>query len=146
MGGELDRLPAPISFRVQSASAASPPDGVPVVIESTPTGAELRIDGANRGVTPAKLSASPGLHGLVARQAGSIELVRQVDVPPAGTTLFLDLVHRPPVEHHVDLGSSEASGTHALVVDRETGLAWIASIATARAIVRAPRVEGPHTD
>ena len=78
---------------------------------------------------------------MVARQTGSIELVRQVDVSPAGTTLFLDLVHRPPVEHHVDLGSSEASGTHALVVDRETGQAWIAPMATARAIVRAQRLE-----
>jgi hypothetical protein len=40
--------------------------------------------------------------------------------------LFLQVLHRPQVhgwlvEHQVDLGSSEASATHALVVDRQTG-------------------------
>ena len=55
--------------------------------------------------------------------------------------LFLDLVHRRQVhdwlvEHHVDLGSSEASGTHALVVDARSGAAWAAPIVLARRIVR----------
>jgi hypothetical protein len=56
---------------------------------------------------------------------------------------WLDLVHRPQVhgwlvEHQVDLGSSDASGTHALVIDPETGQAWIAPMATARARSCAP--------
>ena len=60
---------------------------------------------------------------------------------------FLDLVHRPQVrgwlvEYQVDLGSSEAPGSRALVIDRETGQAWVAPMATARAIVRAQRLEG----
>ena len=64
-----------------------------------------------------------------------------------GHWVFLDLVHRPQVrgwlvEHQVDLGSSEAWGTHALVVDRETGQAWVAPMATAHTIVRAQRLEG----
>jgi len=59
--------------------------------------------------------------------------------------LWLDYLHGrspgvpPPVlgpivawllEHQVDLGSSEASGTHALVVDRQTGQAWVALLAS----------------
>ena len=46
------------------------------------------------------------------------------------------------VEHQVDLGSSEASATHALVVDRQSGQAWIAPLAGARAIVRAQQLHG----
>jgi hypothetical protein len=45
------------------------------------------------------------------------------------------------VEHDVDLGSSEAPATHALVVDRQADQAWIAPIALARAIVRAHDLE-----
>ena len=60
---------------------------------------------------------------------------------------YLDLVHRPQVrgwliEHEIDLGNSEEPASHALVIDRETGQAWIAPMATARAIVRTQRLEG----
>jgi hypothetical protein len=41
------------------------------------------------------------------------------------------------VEHQVDLGSSDAPATHALVVDADSGAAWVAPIALARRIVRA---------
>src|SRR5947209_8608659 len=41
------------------------------------------------------------------------------------------------VEHQVDLGSSDAPATHALVVDADLGTAWVAPIALARRIVRA---------
>ena len=40
------------------------------------------------------------------------------------------------VEHQVDLGSSDAPATHALVVDADSGAAWVAPIALARRIVR----------
>ena len=42
-----------------------------------------------------------------------------------------------PVEHQVDLGSSDAPATHALIVDGDAGAAWVAPIALARRIVRA---------
>ena len=41
------------------------------------------------------------------------------------------------VEHQVDLGSSDAPATHALIVDAESGTAWVAPMALARRIVRA---------
>ena len=40
------------------------------------------------------------------------------------------------VEHQVDLGSSDAPATHALVVDADSGAAWVAPIALAHRIVR----------
>ena len=41
------------------------------------------------------------------------------------------------VEHQVDLGSSDAPATHALVIDADSGAAWVAPIALGRRIVRA---------
>ena len=40
------------------------------------------------------------------------------------------------VEHQVDLGSSDAPATHALVVDADAGAAWVAPLPLARRIVR----------
>ena len=66
--------------------------------------------------------------------------------------IWLDYLHGrtpgvpPPVlgpigawllEHQVDLGSSDAPATHALIVDADSGAAWVAPIALARCIVRA---------
>jgi hypothetical protein len=45
------------------------------------------------------------------------------------------------VEHRVDPGSSQEPATHALVLDRQTGRAWVAPIARARRIVRAQDLE-----
>jgi hypothetical protein len=65
--------------------------------------------------------------------------------------IWLDYLHGrtpgvpPPVlgpigawllEHQVDLGSSDAPATHALVVDADSAAAWVAPIALARRIVR----------
>jgi len=96
-GGDLDRLPVLISFGVQPASTASPPDGVPVLIDSTPTGAEVRVDGTSGGVTPAQLSLSPGLHSLLVRQTSSMEVVQPLDIPSAGTSAYIQLWRRQPI-------------------------------------------------
>ena len=40
------------------------------------------------------------------------------------------------LEHQVDLGSSDAPATHALIVEGDAGAAWVAPIALARRIVR----------
>jgi hypothetical protein len=56
--------------------------------------------------------------------------------------LFLQVLHRPQVhgwlvEHQVDLGSSDAEATHALIVEGDCLRAWVAPMALARRIVRA---------
>jgi hypothetical protein len=44
---------------------------------------------------------------------------------------------RASPQHQVDLGSSDAPATHALIVDTDSGAAaWVAPIALARRIVR----------
>jgi hypothetical protein len=40
------------------------------------------------------------------------------------------------VEHEINLGSSDGSATHALVVDAESNIAWVAPITLAHRIVR----------
>ena len=54
------------------------------------------------------------------------------DAPLAGRPIYGWLV-----EHQVGLGSSDAPATHALVVDADSGAAWVAPIALGRRIVRA---------
>lgn len=96
-GGQLDQLPSSISLGVRLPSAASPPGHAPVLIASTPSGAEVLVDGTNRGVTPTQLSLSPGTHNLLVRQTGSIDLLEQVDVPLAGgTAVSVDVWRRQP--------------------------------------------------
>jgi hypothetical protein len=60
--------------------------------------------------------------------------------------LFLQVLHQPQVhgwllEHQVDLGSSDAPATHALIIDGDSGAAWVAPIALARRIVRAQSLD-----
>ena len=55
---------------------------------------------------------------------------------------FLQVLHRPQVhgwlvEHQVDLDSSDAPATHAVIVDDNAEAAWVAPIALGRRIVRA---------
>jgi hypothetical protein len=47
------------------------------------------------------------------------------------------------VEHQVDLGSSEAPATHALVLDRDTSQAWVGPVVLANAIVHNQRLTDP---
>src|ERR1051326_1325155 len=64
---------------------------------TTPPGAAVRIDGANRGVTPAQLSLSPGHHNRLLRQAGSMDQVQHIELPSAGTALSVNLWLRQAV-------------------------------------------------
>ncbi len=68
----------------------------PVQVESTPSGAEVRIDGIRRGQTPAVLGLSPGTHVLKLRHPNAIETVWSIDVPAQGTDLAVSLWRRQP--------------------------------------------------
>jgi PEGA domain len=91
-GGKLEEIPLPIALGAQQASAAGPPDGVSVRIDSVPTSAEVRIDGTRRGATPAQLSLSPGTHTVSVHQTGSMDLVRSLKIPAAGTSMSVQAV------------------------------------------------------
>jgi hypothetical protein len=120
--------------------------------ERNPSLARLE-HGAGPGITPQRRRACDrraGLSTLASELAfadGAHSGAGQLDL-----WVWLDYLHGRRsfgpisgwlVEHQVDLGSSEEPATHALVLDRQTGEAWIAPIAPARAIVRAQDLEAP---
>jgi hypothetical protein len=45
------------------------------------------------------------------------------------------------VEYQVDLGSSDGSATHALIIDADSGVAYVALIAVARRVVRSQSLD-----
>jgi hypothetical protein len=97
-GGYQTGLPAPLSdWLPLTAPIDTGVEGsAPVQVESTPSGAEVRIDGIRRGHTPASLGLSPGSHVLTLRHPNAIGAARSIDVPAEGTDLTVSLWGRQP--------------------------------------------------
>ena len=97
-GGNQVGLPAPLSDWLPPTTPidAGVEGSAPVHVESTPSGAEVRIDGIRRGQTPASLGLSPGSHVLTLRHPNAIGAVRSIDVPAEGTDLTVSLWRRQP--------------------------------------------------
>jgi hypothetical protein len=97
-GGNLVGLPAPLSEWLPPTTPIDAGDEgtAPVQVASTPSGAEVRIDGIRRGQTPAVLGLSPGTHELILRHPNAIGTVRSIDVPAEGTDLTVSLWRRQP--------------------------------------------------
>jgi hypothetical protein len=98
-GGDVSGLlPAPVADWLprltvtDDATAGS----APVQVQSVPSGAEVRIDGVRRGLTPIVLGVSPGTHELTLRHPDALESVRSIDVPADGTALAISLWRRRP--------------------------------------------------
>jgi serine/threonine-protein kinase len=69
-----------------------------VTVTTVPTGAQVVLDGAERGKSPLTIEdVTPGAHKLVARMAGRIDAVKQLNAEPGG-------------EHEVLLELKERSG------------------------------------
>ena len=97
-GGDLLGLPAPLSDWLPPTTPidAGTSGSAPVDVESTPSGAEVRIDGIRRGQTPIVLGVAPGSHVLTLRHPEAMESVRSIDVPADGTALAISLWRRRP--------------------------------------------------
>jgi hypothetical protein len=128
MRARLAELPR----RQGSAAGAVPPPGPRrfVLFHWQPAGDELAFsDGVHSGA--GQLQHWLWLDYLHGRAPG---------VPPP----VLGPIGAWLVEHQVDLGSSDAPATHALIVDGDAGAAWVAPIALARRIVSAQSLgQGP---
>ncbi|MBQ7722048.1 MAG: PEGA domain-containing protein [Kiritimatiellae bacterium] len=98
---------------VQAAPPAPPPEPQGVVtIESTPDHAEIVIDRATRGQTPAELTLAPGRHLLVVRADGHRPEYRTIDVDD-GARISLSVALRPYTS--VILASSDPEGAEVTV-------------------------------
>jgi hypothetical protein len=76
--------------------AAAP---VPLTIESSPAGAEVRLEGVLRGTTPLTLSVAPGTHAL------------EIVSGERRKTFTASVAAGAAVVHHVDLGAAASAGT-----------------------------------
>ena len=81
--------PAPTS--AQATQPSSAPNSTVLDIISNPDGADIEIDGAFSGDTPAKLSVSPGEHTIVVKKSGYQPWERKMHVIPGTVSLKADL-------------------------------------------------------
>lgn len=80
--------------------AAAPGPGVPVTpasvaIESTPSGADIEIDGAFVGNTPSTVPVSSGSHEIVVKKKGFADWSRRLSVTGGSIHLSADLESEP---------------------------------------------------
>jgi len=88
-------LPAWLAF------AGPPPadlvvGGALVHLDSTPAGAEVRVDSVRRGRTPVALSLAPGRHTVSLLSPETLDATQTLDVPAAGVDLTVSLWRRRP--------------------------------------------------
>src|SRR5713226_4271055 len=74
-----------------TALAEPPPETAPLEVTSTPSGADVFIDGQPRGATPATVDVVPGRHDIVLQAQDAIDETRSVDVDADGFSLALSL-------------------------------------------------------
>jgi hypothetical protein len=96
-----------------------------VTVNSNPAGAEVWVDGTNRGVTPATLQLSKGQsHTVTLRRAGYQEKTVVIDRKLSSTYLILDILGGLlPVVIDAATGSWYVLGTDEVNVDLESGTA-----------------------
>jgi serine protease Do len=93
---EISRLlKARFGATLGNASEPAPSSSV-VDITSTPDGADIEIDGAFSGDTPAKLNLSPGDHTITVKKTGYQPWERKMHLVPGSVTLKADLQAQTP--------------------------------------------------
>jgi len=70
--------------------------GAPIHIDSSPAGAQVRVDGASAGKTPLDLRLEPGQHTLSLQHPEALDDDRTLHVGATGATVAVDLWRRPP--------------------------------------------------
>lgn len=63
-----------------------------VTVESTPSGADVKVDGEDSGLTPQEFTLSPGKHTIVVSMPGYPSVKQDVKDPKNKTVLKFDLV------------------------------------------------------
>jgi hypothetical protein len=76
-------------------SDATPPAQVALVIESTPPGADIEIDGAFVGNTPSTVSVAPGSHKIAVKKKGFTDWTKTLSVTSGTIHLNPELEQEP---------------------------------------------------
>jgi len=86
----------PLFGDVAPAAAGSSAGGAPVHLDSTPSGAAVRINGASRGKTPLDIWLSPGHHVLSLQHPDAIDDEQVLQVADSGASVDIALWRRRP--------------------------------------------------
>jgi hypothetical protein len=89
MAAPVAPTPVSTSIALSSASQAS------VAIDSTPTGADIEIDGAFVGNTPSTLSVAPGSHQIAVKKKGFTDWTKTLNVTGGTVHLNAELDQEP---------------------------------------------------
>lgn len=87
-------------FGAAPASLAGAPTAAPVAqasltIESTPSGADIEVDGSFVGSTPSTINVSPGTHEVTVKKKGFVDWTRKMNVTGGSIHLNADLDAAP---------------------------------------------------
>ncbi len=99
---------------------AAPADGT-LVVQSNPAGAQVFVDGVDRGVTPARLSLAPGAHILELRGKGTPRVIPLTVTSGAESSQYLEFAETPAMGQIAI--QSEPAGARVVVDGTERGVA-----------------------
>lgn len=80
----------------QAAAAPAAPIQASIAIDSTPTGADIEIDGAFVGNTPSNISVAPGSHQVAVKKKGFTDWTKTLNVTGGTIHLNAELEQEPP--------------------------------------------------
>ena len=78
-----------------AGTTAAPATQASLVIESTPPGADIEIDGAFVGNTPSTVSVAPGAHEIAVKKKGFADWSRKLNVTGGSVHLSAELAEAP---------------------------------------------------
>jgi hypothetical protein len=73
------------------APPVAPPTQASLSVDSTPSGADIEIDGAFAGSTPSTLSVNPGMHQIAVKKKGFANWTKSLNISGGGIHLSADL-------------------------------------------------------
>ena len=85
----------PASAGVLPAAAPSAPAQASLVVESTPPGADIEVDGGFVGNTPSTVNVSPGSHEISVKKKGYGDWSRKLNVTGGSVHLTAELEQQP---------------------------------------------------
>jgi hypothetical protein len=110
----FSKLGEALAIKAPAVAGAAEENTMRITVESTPSGAQVRLDGEERGVTPLTTSVTAGRHRVEVSKAGYASAVRVVNALNAMSKISVKLepgapgaVAGPPISS----GSSAGDGT-----------------------------------
>jgi hypothetical protein len=94
-GGSL-RLPETLLGHLAPGAAQTVAGTAPVHLDSTPSRAQVSIDGARVGWTPLDVRLSPGQHALSLQHPDALDQDQTLAIPESGATVSFELWRRRP--------------------------------------------------